>query len=245
MSEPTSQNISLNDIGLRYLGALQHLADFMVLTWAGTRGVNEQNYDEVYRSVAGLPSSQFRFPFANAKSEAERWYLKNSLGDTLGLFLVFMEDLRKVCGIITFNVAKANAAGDLAALAAEVNADNGPQDIPTRINHLKSRYGLTIPLETEVLSLAALHRCFTHTGGMIPPGASLALRLKVIQPPAEGETQPRIGDYQRAWSAGERVSLSREEHAAIFTTASIFLNTMLQAVQEFAKASGLPDNPPS
>lgn len=243
MTEPASQTISLNDIGSRYLGALQHLSDFMVLTWAGARAVNEQNYDETFHAVSGLPNTNARLSFPAARAEGERWWLKNSLGDTLGLILVFLEDIRKLCGVVAFNVAKAKAEGDLVALAAEVNADLGPQDIPTRFKHLKERHQLTIPLEAEILSLAAMHRCFTHGGGVVPKGATLALRLKAVQPPAEGETQPRLADYQRAWSGGERISLSREEHAAIFTTASVFLNAVLHAVQQFAKSSGLPETP--
>ena len=241
MSDPTSQTISLNDIGSRYLGALQHLSDFMVLTWAGASAVDEQSYDKIFHTVSGLPNSPARFPFATAKAEGERWWLKNSLGDVLGLLLVFLEDIRKVCGVVAFNVAKSQASGDLVALAAQINADNGPLDIPTRFKDLKERYNLGIPLEAELMSLAALHRCFTHAGGVVPKGATLALRLKVVQPPPEGETQPQLGDYQRTWTAGEKVALSREEHAAFFTTASVFMNAMLHAVQQFAQASGLPD----
>ena len=191
----------------------------------------------------GLDTAALRsqLAFAAANAEGERWWLKNSLGDVLGLLLVFLEDIRKVCGVVAFNVAKSQASGDLVALAAQINADNGPLDIPTRFKDLKERYNLGIPLEAELMSLAALHRCFTHAGGVVPKGATLALRLKVVQPPPEGETQPQLGDYQRTWTAGEKVALSREEHAAFFTTASVFMNAMLHAVQQFAQASGLPD----
>ena len=242
MSETPSQAISLNDIGLRYLSALQHLSDLMVFTWASANHVTEQTYEETFRSVAGLPSTQFRFPFDTVKAEATRWWLKNSLGEVLGLSVVFLEDIRKVCGLIAFNSAKAKASGDLASLAAEVNADNGMLDIPSRFKHLKNRYGLTVPLEAELLSLADLNRCFLQTGGTLLKGATLTLQLKAIQPPAENTTEPRLGDYQHAWNSGERITLSREEHAAIFTTISVFLSTMLASVQEFAKTSGLADN---
>ncbi|MDD5350508.1 MAG: hypothetical protein PHQ12_09890 [Chthoniobacteraceae bacterium] len=246
MSESSPQTISLNDIGLRYLSTLQHLSDLMVLTWAGERVVTEQGYEEVFRSIAGLPSTQFRFKLEAARVEAARWQFKNSLGDLANLCLVFLEDIRKVCGLVVFNIAKTQAAGDLAALAAEINSDNGPQDIPTRLQHLKDRYGLKMPLEAELSSLAAVARCFTRTGGAVPKDTpELTLRLKAIQPPAEGSTEPRLADYQRTWKTGERIAVSREEHAAVFTTISVFLSSMLAVVQEFAKTSGLPDNPPS
>ena len=144
MSEPSPQTIRLNDIGLRYLSTLQHLSDVLVLTWAGERVVSEQGYEETFHSIAGLPSTQFRFKLETARVEAARWQFKNSLGDLTNLCLVFLEEIRKVCGLVVFNVAKAQASGDLAALAAEINADNGPLDIPTRLKQLKARYGLAL-----------------------------------------------------------------------------------------------------
>lgn len=243
MTAPTPKTISLNDIGLRYIGALQHLSDLMVLTWAGVRNVSEETYDETFRSVAGLPSTQFRFSLDTARAEAARWWFKSSLGDVLGLCLVFLEDIRKVSGLVAFNVAKTSGGGDLAALAAEVNSDNGPLDIPTRLHHLKGRYGLAIPLEAELMSLIATHRCLVQTGGVIPKGASLTLQLKAVQPVPGDEANPHLTDYKKTWKAGERITVSREEHAAVFTTISVFLSGMLAAVQEYAKASGLVDNP--
>lgn len=245
MSESAPQTISLNDIGLRYLSTLQHLSDVMVLNWAGERVVTEQGYDETFRSIAGLPSTQFRFKLELARVEAARWQFKNSLADLVTLGIVFLEDIRKVCGLVAFNVAKTQAAGDLAALAAEINADNGAQDIPTRLQYLKDRYSLKVPLEPEIASLDAVARCFARTGGILPKDApDITLRLKAVQPPAEGSTEARLADYQRTWKAGERIAVSREEHAAVFTTVSVFISSMLAAVQEFAKTFGLPDNPP-
>jgi hypothetical protein len=240
MSEP-SQTISLNDIGMRYIGALQHLSDLMVLTWAGANAVDEQSYNETFRSVAGLPSTPFRFPLETARQEAARWWFKNSLGEVLGLCLVFLEDIRRVCGLVAFNVAKAKATGDLAALAAEVNAELGPLDLPARFAHLKNRYALKPPLEAEMMSLAALHRCFLQTGGTVPKGMEITVQLKSVEPPTEGRPEPRLTDYSRTWTEEDRITISRAEHAAVFTTASVFLSAMLAAVQEFAKASGLPE----
>lgn len=244
MPDPTPQTVSLNDIGNRYMSALQHLGDMMVLTWAGTRTVSEQTYEEVFRGVAGLPSTPFRLSFEAARSEAARWVFKSSLGDVLGLCQVFLEDVRKICGLVSFNVAKKSGTGDLASLAAEINAETGAVDVPARLKHLKDRYSLLVPLETQIGSLAALHHNFTHIGGVVPKDApAITLHLKVIQPPAEGQKEPRLADYQRTWKPSERIVISREEHAAVFTTASVFLSTMLASVQEFAKTFGLDDRP--
>ena len=242
MSDPAPQTVSLNDIGKRYMGALQHLADMTVLTWAGERTVSEQNYEETFHGIAGLPSTPFRLNFETARAEASRLAFKNCLGEVLGLCQVFLEDIRKICGIVAFNAAKKSGTADLASLAAEINAQTGIVEIPARIQHLKTRYTLAVPLEPQLGSLAALYTNFIHIGGLIPQDApALTLHLKIIQPPAEGQKEPRLADYQRTWNPGERIAVSREEHAAVFTTTSVFLNTMLAAVQQLAKASGLDD----
>ena len=239
----SAQTISLNDIGLHYIGALQHLSDLMVFTWAGAQMVSEQAYEETFRSMAGLPSTHFRFPLETAKPEASRWWFKNSLGEVLGLCVVFLEDIRRICGLVAFNAAKAKASGDLVALAAEINSDTGPLDIPSRFAQLKKRYNLRLPLEAELLSLVALHQCFLQNAGTVTKETSLCLQLKALHPPGTGETEPKLTDYMRTWNEGERIALSREEHAAVFTTTSLFLSSTLAGVQEFAKASGLPENP--
>ena len=244
MSEPAPQTISLNEIGHRYLSALQHLSDLMVVTWAGAQSLDADIYEKTFRSIPGLPSTSVRFPFETARTEAALWWVKNSLNEVLGLSQVFLEDIRRVCGMVVFSTAKAKASGDLAALAAEVNSAPGALDITSRIKHLQSRYGVVVPLEAEIVSLTGLHRCLFQTGGSLPEGAALALQLKAIQPPAEGSSEPRFADYSHTWKSGERVSLSREEHAAIFTSISLFLSTTLASAQEFAKASGLAENPP-
>ena len=241
MSDSPTQTVSLNEMGQRYLGALQTLCDLTVLSWAGAKLVKESDYEQTFRSMAGLPSTPFRLPFETAVAEAARWGLKNCLAEVLGLCFVFLEDIRKVCGLIAFNAAKAKASGDLAALAAEVNTPFAAPDIAGRFQQLKSRYALAIPLEAELLSVVALHRQLLQNGGT--PGVPLTLHLKAVQPPVEGTAEPRLEDYQRTWQSGERVSLERQEHAAIFTTVSVFLSATLAAVQEFAKISGLPENP--
>ena len=243
MTDPNSRTISLNDIGIKYVEALQRLTDLTVFNWAGARSLNEQGYDELLRSVPGLPASQFRLSFGVAKEHAERSLLKQSVQEAVGLCLFALDDLRKLCGLAEFNAAKAKASGNLAALAAELNATPGQLDLPTRLKQLKERYQIELPIEAELRSLAELARCLVQTNGTVTT-PTLTLKLKMICAPAQGETQPRLGDFERSWKSGEIVILSRQEHAAVFTTVSVFIGVMLNAVQEFAKRAGLPEDPP-
>ncbi len=237
-----SRTISLNDIALKYTEAIQHLSDLAVFDWAGARTVSEQGYDEMARSIPGLPVTQFRLPFEVAKEAAERSALKHSVNEALGLIAVFLEDIRKLSGLVVFNVARAKASNNLASLAAELNAAP-PPDFPGRFQQLRQRIGAEIPLEAEILSLVALARTLFHRNGVVGEGETLTLNLKVVQPPAEGETEARLANYERSWKAGEGILLSRQEHAAVFTTVSLFFNAMLGAVQEFAKSSGIVPEP--
>jgi len=243
MTETAPRTISLNDVGLKYVQALQRITDLCVFTWAGARTVNEQGYDELGRSIPGLPSTEFRIPFNVAREEAELWWFKNGVNEVLGLTNLFLEDIRKLCGLVNFTAAKANASGDLAALAAEINSTPTAVDFPTRLKQLSDKYGVNVQMDGHLLSIASLGRILFQRNGLIIEGDSLKLLLKVVQAPAQGETQARLADYERTWKPGERVLLSRAEQAAIFTTISVFIGAMLNAVQEYAKRSGLPDEP--
>jgi len=237
-----NRTISLNEIGQKYFAAIQRLSDLTVFAWAGSRAVSEQAYDEVARTISGLPTTPFRLPFEVAKEENEAWILKHSVNELLGLTMVFLEDVRKLAGLVTFNAAKAKASGDLAALAAEINASY-QLDFPERLAQLKEKYGITSPLEAEFLSIPKLGRLFFQTNGVVGNGETFELCLKAIQPPPQGAKEPVLGDYKRVWKSGERVTLSRQEHAAIFTTISVFFSSLLNAVQEYAKRSGLAPEP--
>lgn len=244
MTDPNASNrtISLNDIGQKYFSAIQRLSDLTVYAWAGSRAASEQGYDEVAKAISGLPSTPFHLSFDAVKEESENWILKHSVNELLGLTLIFLEDVRKLAGLVAFNAAKANASGDLASLAAEINATQ-QTDFPERLKQLKDRYNITSPVEAEMLSLPGLGRLFFQRNGVVGNGETLELLLKAVQPPAEGSTEARLADYKRVWNSGERITLSRQEHAAIFTTVSVFFSTLLNAVQEYAKSSGLAPEP--
>src|SRR5690606_21800774 len=78
---PVSQTISLNDIGQKYLGALQRVFDTAAFLVEGSRQVNERTYDDFSSAVRFLPSQQQHRNFDAAKEESERWLLRNLLAD--------------------------------------------------------------------------------------------------------------------------------------------------------------------
>lgn len=243
MSDSASQTISLNDIGIRYIQSIQRLSDIMVIHWAGFRTLNEQTFDDLAKTIPGLPATDFRLPFEVAKQEADFMLLKQTINEILSLSMIFLEDARKILALIEFNAARANSTGDLVSLAAEVNANTSGLDLATRFKQLTERYGIQSPFEAPLMSLHFIGRFLFQASGFIGQNQSATLHLKVIQPPGEGESQPRAVDYKRTWTQGERILLSRDEHAAIFTTVSLFFGETLREVQEFAKRSGLPDEP--
>jgi len=245
--ESSTRTVSLNEIAAKYTEAIQHLSDLSVFQWAGARSVSEQGYDEIARGVPGLPVSPFRLPFEAAKVAAESSALKHSVNEALGLIAVFLEDLRKLSGLVAFNAAKNNGSSNLATLAAELNAAP-PPDFPGRLQQLRQRMGRPLPLEAEILSLVGLARTLFHRNGVVGENETLPLKLKMVQPlgepeSAQAKTEARIADYERIWKAGETVTLSRPEHAAVFTTVSLFFNSSLGALQEFAKSSGIVPEP--
>jgi len=227
------------------MAALQHLADLTVFAWAGSHAVSKKSYAKAFRAVSGLPATPFRLDVESARAESHPWLLRNSLADLLRMGLAFLEDIRRICGLVVFHVAKTSASADLPSLAAEVNTPCVLPDLPSRLDALKARYNLPIPLEDELRSLHALHLCLAGAGGGVEPYGTFTLRLKIVQAPADRQSPPTIGDYRRSWQGGERILLSPNEHAALFTTFSVFMSAMLETIQTFAKNSGLTETIPA
>ena len=243
MTNTATRDISLNEIGRKYMASLQRLSDLMAFTWIGTHFANQPNYDQLVKMLPGMPTTEFRMKFEAVREEAERWWLHHNVGEVIGLSTLFTDDIRKLCSLIAFNGARIKGEGDLATLAAEVNTNLGRLDLPGRLKQLKKRYNLVSPFETEMLSLHAFGVCL-HRNGLVPKGSVLKLQLKCVQPAGPSGPQARLSDMQRAWGQDERLSLTREQHAAVFTTVSVFFGAMLNAVQDYARQCGLPETPP-
>ncbi len=238
-----NQTVSLNDIGLRYLSGIQRMSDLVVYSWTGARTVSEQGYDEVFKSIPGLPSTEFRTPFNVIQEETESWWLRHSLNELLGLVVHFLEEVRKLSGLVTFNAARAKGDADLAALAAELNTPMVEQAIPGRFQHLRERFSVASPLEGDLLSFTQLAQILFQNGGVIPEGQTFTLKVKRLEPATGEGQQPKMGNFDRTWKGGEKISLSRAEHAALFTTVSLLIGSLLTAVQEYAQKAGLPAAP--
>jgi hypothetical protein len=241
MSEPTSQTVSLNDVAIKYIQAVQRLSDIMVIHWGGFRTLNEQTFDELAKSIPGLPATEFRLPFEVAKAEADFTLVKQTLNEVLSLSIIFLEDVRKLSALVAFNAAQFHASGDLASLAAEVNANTAGMNLFARFKQLKESYGIESPFQVNLESFHNIGKFIFQTNGLVVQDEPVSLHLKVVTAPENGENQPRVSNYEHKWSKGERIVLARDEHAAIFTTISLFIGEMLKEVQEFAKRSGLPD----
>jgi len=238
-----SRTISLNDLGLRYLQNIQHLSDLTAYGWAGTRTVSEQGYDDVSKGVPGLPSTKFRLPFEVVKQEADRAWLKYTLSELIGLLFLYLDDVRKVAGLVLFNAAKARGDGDLAGLAAELNKAPDQVDLPSRLKDLKERYGIATELEPHLVSLTHFGRLLIQNGGIVPKDETVRLRIRKLVPNADAK--PTLQDWEISWKSGDRVVLNRADQAAIFTTVSLFVSATLGAVQELAKRQGLGAEEPA
>ena len=243
MTAPATREISLNDIGRKYMAALQRLSDLMVLTWTGAHCAQANVYDQAVQALPGLPNTEFRMSFQAVREEAERWWLHHSLREVLGLTVMFLDDIRKLCSLVEFNAARVTGTGNLGTLAAEVNAKVGRGDVASRISALKTRYNVFCPFETEIISLGVFASAL-HRGGIVDKDSVLKLSLRCVQPAGQSGPQAKLTNMQRSWGPGEKLLLTRDQHTAIFTTVSLFIGAMLTAVQDHAKRCGLPDTPP-
>ena len=77
------QSINLNEIGQRYLGALQRTFDIAACLVAGTSSATEERYEELAKAVRFRPSAQLQRNFENAKRDSRAYLAKSVIGDTL------------------------------------------------------------------------------------------------------------------------------------------------------------------
>ena len=86
---PKTITISLKDMAKNYLGAMQRTFDIAAVVVQGTREVNERGYDELAAASRFMPAQNQRRSYAEAKPLAERWILRNLLGDAFGALANF------------------------------------------------------------------------------------------------------------------------------------------------------------
>ncbi|HEY0255986.1 MAG TPA: hypothetical protein VGC39_00985 [Candidatus Methylacidiphilales bacterium] len=250
----TNTTISLNDVADRYLEHYQRLFDLSIFSLSSFRKANEQDYDEFAQQLIVMPKNTSRMTFDKAKDATETWVLKHILSEALSSVVPLMEDCRTICSLCDYKVSKKDNPTALQAITSKQRQEFLALPIVEKFDLLEKKYGLTSEVREHVQSLLEVTRALLTKDGVVTKeetGGKDELTLKIrsvtlVQgpagPSAGGEQvlslTRKIGDNNRTVKVGEKISFSKAEQFGSLVTLSIFLASMLQGVQTYARKVG-------
>jgi hypothetical protein len=262
-SSPTAQStkISLNDVATRYLDALQRIYDLVSYSLAASRRINEHDYDEFSQQLQVMPRQQSRMDFEKAKDAAEHWFLRNSLGDAVALIGPLMEDCRTISSLCTYKTSGQADPAKLQAIVGEERQKFMLLPAKEKFRVLKEEYSLTSPVQEHIEGLLEATKCLIWKNGVVTAEEANAdgkLKFKIrsihVVPVSGGVTKAnehtlnltrRMGDSEKVFAVGETINLSKAEHVGAIITVGLFIGSLLQGLQEFARKTGAADDQPA
>lgn len=252
---PVSHTISLNDLGQKYLGALQRIFDTAAFIVEGARQVNERTYDDFSSAVRFLPSQQQHRSFDAAKEEAERWMLRNLLADAFSVAVPFLEDIRSVAALAHWKAETPTDQQGLQRILGEDRRAFLALDLAEKFAYLQNTHGISSQLSAQVQALAKVGTCLTARGGVVSErdltdGGELSFSLVALQliPMQQGSVNggsstgeagativPQFGELRRTFGVGQTIKLEKADYLNVITTLSLFVSSILKSLQENVK----------
>jgi hypothetical protein len=249
--EKKTTQINLGEVVNNYLEALQRVHDVVNYTLAAERLLNEDEYDEFSRQSRVMPSQKTRMSYDGAKEEMNRWLLKQTLNETLGVLVLFLDDTRTISTLSTWK--SKGGEGDIQKMLQEERLEFARLDLPGKINYLREKHSISSPSEEHIISLYKLRRSLATRDGTVPEAEAtdgkLALKLRSVQlktAPSAEASQPggvfvtsEVGDIVREFNQGETIRISKGDHLAIVLTVAFFITSQAQSLKEFAQSLGV------
>lgn len=259
-SAPTptpAASISLNEVATRYLDSLQRVYDIVSYSLAASRRINEHDYDEFSQQLQVMPRQQARMDFEKAKDATEHWFLRNSLGDAIALVGPLMEDCRTISALCTYKVAGKNDQARLQAIVGEERQKFMQLPAKEKFRVLTEEYSVSSPVQEHIEGLLDAAKCLIWKNGVVSEeevNSDGKLKFKIrtvhivpVSAPSPGKEPTlsitrRMGDSEKVFAVGETIGLSKAEHIGAIITVGLFIASMLQALQDFAKKIGAADD---
>lgn len=255
-SSPEQTKISLEDMAARYLDNLQKTYDMVCFSLAGSRKLNESDYDEFSQQLQVMPRQQARLDFEMAKGATEQWLLRNSLADALGLVMPVLEDARTICALCDFKASGSRDQKVLQEIATLQRADFLQKPIAEKFAHLKETYQIQCDVTAHILGLLEITRALMTKDGHLTveeaeDGVKRTLRIRSVQIVQTSDADSkggssvsltrRVGDSERDIKVGERISFTKAEHIGSLLTIGIFITDILKGIQQYARSTGAAD----
>jgi hypothetical protein len=253
LTKPVSTTtISLNDVADRYLSHYQKLFDISMFSLSSFRKANEQDYDEFAQQLIVMPKNQSRMSFDKAKDATENWVLKHVLAEALGSLVPLMEDCRTICALCDFKTAKKQTNSEVQTIVGQQRQDFIAMPLADKFKLLKEKYNLSSEVQEHVQSLLSVTRALARDSVLTEmetdgkPETTLMIRaVTLVQNPAKGPNgeqtvnlSRKVADHSRVVKVGEKITFTKAEQFGSLVTMAIFLGSMLQGVQAYAKKTG-------
>lgn len=247
---PPTTTISLNDVADRYLDHYQKLFDLLIFSLSSFRQASEKDYDEFANQLVIMPKNKARMSFEKAKDTTEGWVLKHILSEALGSVVPLLEDSRTICALCDFKAANSNDAAVLQAITTTDRQNFLQLPIAKKFELLRTKYALSSEVEEHVVSLLEITRALLVKDGVLTaeetgnkPELTLKIRsMTLVQNPApSGDSvnlSRKISDNTRTVKVGDKIVLAKAEQFGSLITLAIFLASLLQGVQNYARKTG-------
>ena len=247
---PKPAQINLGEVVNNYLKALQRVFDVMNYTLASERLLNEQEYENFSRGNRVMPSQQSRLDYEGARSETSNWLLKQTLNESLGVLVLFLDDCRTL-GTLSSWKSKGGEGSDLQKKLQEDRISFARLDLPAKLKYLEDEFELSSPSNEHILSLFRARRVLANSSSIVREedleGGKFTVKLRSVQLKTNpgGTENPGVfvtsemGDMVREFNAGEKLQLNKQEHLAVILTVSLFVTSQAQSRKEYAQKLGV------
>lgn len=255
-SAPVQTKISLEEMATRYLDALQKNYDMVSFCLAGSRQINEADYDEFSQQLQVMPRQPARMEFEKAKFASEQWLLRNSLADGLALVMPVLEDARTVCALCDFKAAGSTDPVELQKIATTHRAEFLQIEIAKKFEFLLQKYGIACDVTPHILGLMEVTKALMMKDGILTEeetedGARRTVKIRSVQIVQSPETNAsggaslnltrRVGDSEKVIRVGDSIHFTKAEHIGSLLTIGIFITDILRGVQSYAQKTGAAD----
>ena len=253
---PEQTKISLEEMATRYLDVLQKNYDMVCFTLAGSRKLNESDYDEFSQQLQVMPRQPARMEFEKAKFASEQWLLRNSLADGLALVMPVLEDARTICALCDFKASGSQDQVELQKIATTYRAEFLQTEISKKFEVLEEKYNITCEVKAHILSLMEVTKALMAKDGILTEeesenGAKRTVKIRSVQIVQSPETNSaggsslnltrRVGDSEKVIKVGDQIHFTKAEHIGSLLTIGIFITDILRGIQQYAQATGAAD----
>lgn len=254
---PEQTTISLEEMAARYLDTLQRNYDMVSYTLAGSRKINESDYDEFSQQLQVMPRQPSRMPFDQAKTASEQWLLRNSLADGLAIVMPVLEDARTICALCDFKASGSTDQEELSKIPANQRAEFLQEELGKKFDILEEKYQIKSDVKEHILGLMEFTKALMMKDGILTEeeaedGKKRRLKIRSVQiVQTEGEEKSdspgslnltrRVGDAERDIKVGDPIRFTKAEHIGAILTIGIFVTDILRGIQAYAQSTGAAD----